>query len=1057
MIKKSIKLSIAIFLSTMLIFSSLPVSIFATSKTDEFIEVYTIEELYNVRNDLTANYILMNDIDLTDATAEGGEWDFMGNGWNPIGSNDVYGAEKFGGVFDGNGHTIRGMRIEVSTLPSGTTKNSMCLGLFANVSGEIRNLNVINSIYCPSPDNYTDWFGGYIGSIAGKLSGKIYNCSCVTDMEIYPYYTQYIGGIAGYAVNSEILQCKTSGTISGKINGINSYSMYISGICGFIDENVKIENCFNKSQITGTSVKSSSTVAINYVTGICYHYCYGNESSSIINCYNSGALNSQKGYTYGISKSGTIKNCYNSGTINEGIGRAVAANSVSNCYYLYGTGSDCVGATPLTESQMKKQSLFAGFDFDNVWILEPYADYPYPQLKGNVQDLNESVDMVSIVSLPLKTEYMVGDKLDFTGSMLRVKYISGKEEIINITDELVTGFDNNKLGKQTVTVTFAGFSDNYEVTVKERPAVESIKIISQPDIKVFAVGTVFDFTGAKARIDYADGTNEIVDITSGMTNGGNINHIGKQIITFMFGNKSADFEIEVIGIKVDKIVLTSLPNKTNYIEGQSLDLSGMVITAVMNNGLENTISNGYSVSGYSSKPGKHTVTVSYFQKNATFEVEVAEKRLVSVVLNSLPYKLEYISGQKFDDSGMQIIATYDNGEVTVAEDYKISGFDDTPGIKNIVITIGEKQVSFPIKVVAKVITEFKLASLPSKLDYIESESFDKTGLRAEATYNDGSTEEVADYELTGFSSVPGKHNIAVSYKGFVKVFWINVVSKKLEDIKITVPNKTVYNIGETFDKTGLIVKACYNNGQEFLVDDYQLSGFDSFVPGLKTVKITYCGIEKSFVVIVEERSAIITDGNITVNCCVGRLGEYITVPVSINKNTGIAGFKHTIKYNKDDLKIVSVEAVGNYKDGNIILNDENSANGEATILWFGDKDINTDGIVYNITFKILETAIDGNSEIIIDFNENDIGNVSGENIAFDKINGFINIRSYWIGDINGDRKIAMVDLLQLAQYVSGKKMVLTDKQKLSADVNEDGIIDIHDVILLQQLLVSMPI
>ena len=94
----------------------------ATTNEDGYVEIRTIEELYNIRDNLTANYILMNDIDLTEATAQGGEWDFMGNGWNPIGSNDIYGNVTFSGTFDGNGHTIRGMRIDVTNIPTGADK-----------------------------------------------------------------------------------------------------------------------------------------------------------------------------------------------------------------------------------------------------------------------------------------------------------------------------------------------------------------------------------------------------------------------------------------------------------------------------------------------------------------------------------------------------------------------------------------------------------------------------------------------------------------------------------------------------------------------------------------------------------------------------------------------------------------------------------------------------------------------------------------------------------------------------------------------------------------------
>ena len=187
---------------------------------------------------------------------------------------------------------------------------------------------------------------------------------------------------------------------------------------------------------------------------------------------------------------------------------------------------------------------------------------------------------------------------------------------------------------------------------------------------------------------------------------------------------------------------------------------------------------------------------------------------------------------------------------------------------------------------------------------------------------------------------------------------------------------------------------------------------------------------------------------------IGRLADKVVVPVSVTNNTGIAGFTHTIRFDATVLKLVSVDAVNEYADGTVVLNDEKIVDGEFTVLWFGGADVNGDGAVYNLTFEVLETAPDGNSEIIIDFADNNNGNISGENVIFRKINGSVEVRSYWLGDLNGDREYHMADLLLLAQYVSGKEMNLTEKQLLSADVNEDGIIDIHDVIMLQQWIIA---
>ena len=75
----------ALLLAVVMMVSVMPMNAIAVTSTnvneDGFIEVRTIGDLYNIRDDLTANYILMNDIDLTIATAQGGDWDYGGRGW----------------------------------------------------------------------------------------------------------------------------------------------------------------------------------------------------------------------------------------------------------------------------------------------------------------------------------------------------------------------------------------------------------------------------------------------------------------------------------------------------------------------------------------------------------------------------------------------------------------------------------------------------------------------------------------------------------------------------------------------------------------------------------------------------------------------------------------------------------------------------------------------------------------------------------------------------------------------------------------------------------------
>ena len=967
-------------------------------------EIWTIEDLYNIRNDLTGNYILMNDIDLTEATAEGGDYDYLGTGWKPIGDT----SNAFSGKFNGNGFSIMGLRIDTG---------DYAVGLFAKVSGEVVKLSLKNV----NIDG--GWYQSYSGGgIAAINNGLIDNCS-ITGTVKQGYS---VGGITGVN-NGTISNCYNNATITKN----NFYEGFAGGIAG--KNTGIILNCYNVKDVYNDANRREATAG--GIAGT--NNGTSTKTAQIIGCYNLGVVECY----YDNSK-------YNA----YAIAQKASYGSCTSSYYLVNTGDNTDGALSLSDLQMRTQSMFADFDFDNIWILNPYANHPYPQLRSNIQDLNESVEAIRIISTPEKKEYLTEDVIDLTDGVIEAVYVSGKTELINITEDMITGFDSSVTGEQTITVAYGGQTATFTVNVSQRPAVTGIEITSEPDKKEFLVGESFDFTGAQVKISYEDNTSVIRNVTVDMATGANNNELGEQTVYVTLYGFTDSFKITVSELTLVSLNIETLPNKLVYLEGEALDTTGLSLYAKFNDGRTVAVTNGYAVSGYSEEAGTHTITVKYLKLTTSFEVEVTARKVTSLELRQMPDKMEYYEGDEFDKTGIILVALFDNNELEIIEDYEIVGYDSTAGTKTVSITYGGHKVSFTVQVYVRAITNLYIWQYPTKTNYIENESLDTTGLIVKADYNDGNTKTVTDYELVGFSSNPGTHTITIAFEGTTTSYDIYVTEKTLQDVRITLPTKQTYEIGEEFNPDGMVVKAYYDNGQEFVIDDYQMTGFDSAVPGAKTITVTYGGISRSFAVAVQERSVIETGGNMIVGNLVGRLGETVVIPVSVTRNTGIAGFTHTIKFDATALKLVSVDAVGGYADGTVILNDEKIANGDLTILWFGGADVKGDGVVYNLTFKILETAKDGNAEITISFDDNDNGNISGENVIFGTMNGFVEVRSYWLGDLDGNRKYAMVDLLQLAQYVSGKEMTLTEKQKLSADVNEDGFIDIHDVIMLNQWL-----
>ena len=990
-----------------------------------FLEIYTVEDLYNVRKDLSANYILMNDIDLTEATAKGGAWDFDGRGWNPIGSNDVYGNNAYSGIFDGNGYTIAGLRMDVTDLPSEIGTAIYC-GLFAHVSGEVKNLNLQEFNINIKISTTADF---YVGALCGRTSNGAINC-CNADVMINTIntaassyetnYNNYVGGLVGYC-SSTITNSYTCGSLNVKTtNSSTAYSAaYAGGISGY---GGNIQNCYNTADLTASAYYSRS-----YAGGI----------------------------TARKIKAETIQNCYNTGLVtSSGDAYAISDGTVTNCYYLEGTGKGTTGTTALTEAQMKLEAMYDGFDFENVWVLNSHANYPYAQLCDNVQDLDETVKLIRVIAYPIQTEYLTDDIIDPTGGMFEAVYISGKTELLEITADMLSGYEPKTIGKQSITVTYGGQTDTFTINVSRRPEVTAVELVSEPTQKDFVIGTAFDFSGAQVKVSYDNNTSEIINVTEDMTTGGDINHIDTYTITVNCGQQTVTFEVNVIPASISNIEIRELPTKLTYMEGEVFDATGMVVMATYSNGSTVQIKSGYKVTGYLSEPGIHKVTIEFAGQKATFDVTVNERVLLNLEIKAKPDKLNYVVGEELDLTGLLVVASYENGDLDIIEDYTVSGLDGKAGSKVITLTYKGKTASFVVNVAVKCVEKIEIIKMPTKLSYIESEALNVEGMIVKATYNDGEIKTITDYKLEGYSSLPGVHTVYVSYEGQVDSFDVNVTEKVLSDLKVTIPTKTTYEIGETFDATGMVVTAYYNNGQQYSVDNYVMSEFDSNSAGAKEIKITYEGMTRSFVVTVVEKTPIETGGKIEVGTGKVRLGETISVPVTITKNTGLSAFCHTITFDANDLAFKKVNLQGGFANGTVIINDEKVANGEITILWFQANNVMESGIAYTLEFEVLETATDGISDITIAFDANENGNASGENVLFEAVNGSVEVLSYWLGDLNGDRKYAMADLLQLAQYVSGQTMTLSDKQKLSADVNEDGIIDIHDVTLLSQWLLE---
>ncbi len=227
------------------------------------------------------------------------------------------------------------------------------------------------------------------------------------------------------------------------------------------------------------------------------------------------------------------------------------------------------------------------------------------------------LDSIYIATKPTKLEYCEGDKLSLEGINVKAKYSDGTEK--DITDFTISGFEP-KAGKYDVNVSYMEKTAKFSVIVKAK-VLKNIEIESTPVKTIYKQGEALDTTGLKVFVVYDNNTKE--EVTEYNISGFD-SSAGTKTISVEYKDFKAYFMVEVIEKKMTKLVITKLPSKTEYIIGQELDLSGMIVYAYFDNNSKNQV-NSYSFDGYNPQiAGEQTIKIGYNGFYESFDVVVKE-------------------------------------------------------------------------------------------------------------------------------------------------------------------------------------------------------------------------------------------------------------------------------------------------------------------------------------------------------------------------------------------------------------------------------------------------
>ena len=154
---------------------------------------------------------------------------------------------------------------------------------------------------------------------------------------------------------------------------------------------------------------------------------------------------------------------------------------------------------------------------------------------------------------------------------------SGNKTNVAINNCKITGYNKNKLGNQTVTVSYNEKIATFQVTVKDY--ITNLEIV-EPTKKEYNYGEDLNLSGLSVKAVMKSGNKTNITINNCEITGYDKNKIGDQKVTVNYGGKAATFKVRVNNY-VTGIEIAKKPTKNQYIEGERIDLTGLVVNAVM--------------------------------------------------------------------------------------------------------------------------------------------------------------------------------------------------------------------------------------------------------------------------------------------------------------------------------------------------------------------------------------------------------------------------------------------------------------------------------------------
>ena len=228
-------------------------------------------------------------------------------------------------------------------------------------------------------------------------------------------------------------------------------------------------------------------------------------------------------------------------------------------------------------------------------------------------------------------------------------------------------------------------------------------------------------------------------------------------------------------VVVSSISIKEVPTNDSYLEGEVLNLSGLVLTITKSDGSSADVPlSEFSASGITSdpsngamiKPELKSVTITHTPSGIKVSQPIAIRVVNEVAIKTPPTKLNYFAKENLDLSDLIVKLILDNGDIREVafldfgskglSTIPINGTPITQELTSVTITYAanSKNVIQPIAI--RSVTNVSVKLPPSKVSYYLGEALDLSGLVISVTLDNGDNRDVPfiDFANKGFTTSP---------------------------------------------------------------------------------------------------------------------------------------------------------------------------------------------------------------------------------------------------------------------------------------------------------------